>query len=57
MKPKFKIGDKVYVFPDTSTIYVVEEVKEKSVAFFYDLRNEKNSTTLSEVSEIKIQLV
>ena len=56
MEAKFKQGDKVYVLPDTSTIYVVQEVKESSVAYFYDLRNEQNNSALSDVSEMYLQL-
>ena len=54
MEAKFKRGDKVHVFPDVVTIYVVQEVKEKSVAFFYDVANE--STKLSDVTEMNLQL-
>ncbi len=50
----FKVGDRVHVFPDAVTIYVVQAVKEKSVAFFYDVANE--STALTDVSEMNLQL-
>lgn len=54
MEAKFKRGDKVHVYPDLVTIYVVQAVKEKSMAFFYDVANE--STALTDVSEMNLQL-
>ena len=54
MEAKFKKGDKVHVYPDLVTIYVVQEVKEKAVAFFYDVKNK--STKLTDVPEMNLRL-
>lgn len=53
MKAKFKKEDKVHVFPDAVTLYVVQEVKEKSVAFFYDVKN--GDTELTDIPEMNLQ--
>ena len=54
MEAKFKQGDKVHVYPDLVTIYVVQGVKETAVAFFYDVSNE--SIKLTDVPEMNLQL-
>lgn len=57
MEAKFKRGDKVHMYPDLVTIYVVQEVKEVSVTFFYDLKNEKDNTIIRDVAEMKVQAI